>query len=285
MRVSRRLTSGGSMPGGGAWVLLSPVLLLTLLAPDPQRNPYRTLASTIRPAGSAGGAPTLATVSDVNVKEIVPDKYLKKYLRWKAEYLSTEVGRRQWGRYANDKSFTLTIVVTPELGHGGMISDYRWDASGKLVGATISLGGGLDDGVLSPFYYPVTSALAPADEPNRVSGEVLAAAKMAHEFGHVNRAAEADASLYQLQNDTMVLYAKVFKDNGYNKHDPRLAELARRMGGTPPEIKRAREYGAEANALIYLEERMAGEKENRELFRKIRKSIKEYAEGHLQLPK
>lgn len=215
------------------------------------------------------------------IREIVPDKYLKKYQRWKAEYLSTEVGRRQWARYADDKSFTLTIIVSHELGQGGLVDDYRWDAYGKLLAATIRLGCDFDTGVVSPFFYPVTGALASLNGPDRVRGEVLAAAKLAHEFGHVNLVAEADASSYMLQTSLIDLYAKVFTENGYDKNDPRLVELVRRMGGKPLDIKKEREHGAEANALAYLEERMPKRRGDTALFGKIRRYINEYAEGNL----
>jgi hypothetical protein len=215
------------------------------------------------------------------VRESVPDKYLKKYLRWKAEYLSTEAGRRQWQRYADGK-FVLTITVSPELGRGGLVSNYRWDGAGKLVGATITLGSGLDGGLPPSLYYPVTSALATAEESSGLSGDVLAAAKMAHEFGHVNRAADVGAALYERQNKLTATYAKLFEESGYNARDPRLAEVTRLLGGTPFEVKREREHSAEANALLFLQERMAAGAGKRALFRRIRKSVKEYGKEHLQ---
>ncbi|HYP53832.1 MAG TPA: hypothetical protein VEQ42_09855, partial [Pyrinomonadaceae bacterium] len=173
----------------------------------------------------------------------------------------------------------------PELGRGGVVGDYRWDASGKLVAATITLGSGLDGGLLSPLYYPVTSALAAADDESAgFSGDILAAAKMAHEFGHVNRAAETEAALYQRQTSLAAVYSRVFEESGFNPRDPRLAELARLMGGTPFDIKREREHVAEANALAFLKERMSGRHGNVALFKKIRKSVKEYGQGHISLP-
>ena len=186
----------------GACAVLITVFLFTASSPGPQDDFVRSRASASRPANSARAE---ATLSGGNVKEFVPARYLKKYLRWKTEYLSTEAGRTQWERYARDGSFTLTIIVSPDMGHGGIVGGYRWDASGKLVAASVVLGG------------------------------------------------------------------------------PRLAEITRRMGGTPSEIKREREYGAEANALLFLEERMRGEQGDRALFRRIRKSIHEYAEGRFQL--
>lgn len=216
------------------------------------------------------------------VREPVPDKYLKKYLRWKAEYLSTEAGRRQWRRYADDERFTLTVTVSPELGRGGLVSDYRWDEAGRLVGATITLGDGLDGGLPPSLYYPVTSALAAAEEADGLSGDILAAAKLAHEFGHVNRAADTGAALFERQNKLAARYAELFEESGYNARDPRLDDVTRMLGGTPFEVKREREHRAEANALVFLQERMSAEAGKNALFRQIRKSVEEYGEKHLQ---
>jgi hypothetical protein len=43
-----------------------------------------------------------------------------------------------------------------------------------------------------------------------ISGDVLAAAKIAHEFGHVRQAASAGGALYRLQNQLMPAYKKYF---------------------------------------------------------------------------
>jgi hypothetical protein len=235
-----------------------------------------------RAAGVPRAAKAEAREQTGGVRESVPDKYLKKYLRWKAEYLSTEAGRRQWQRYAADGQFTLTVTVSPELGQGGLVSDYRWDEAGRLVGASITLGVGLDGGLPPSLYYPVTSALAAAEESDGVSGDILAAAKMAHEFGHVNRAADTGAALFERQNSLAARYAKLFEESGYNARDPRLAEVTRMLGGTPFEVKREREHRAEANALVFLQERMSAEAGKSALFKQIRKSVEEYGEKHLQ---
>ena len=282
MRVRRIHLKGGPAARLGSSLSLSVILLLAVSVSNPRLEPCLSRARAAPRANFDGGR---AEGRDAgNIKELVPDKYLKRYLRWKSDYLSTEAGRRQWERYAKDENFALTIEVTPELGRGGVVDGYRWDEKGKLVAATITLGNGLDGGLLSPLYYPVTSSLSLLDEPPPFSGDILAAAKLAHEFGHINRAAETDAALYQLQNSLTNSYAKIFKENGYDTKDPRLVELARRMGGTPAEIKREREHGAEAAALVFLQERMSRERGNGALFKKIRKSVKQYGRGHLQLP-
>src|SRR5436305_12165012 len=134
MDVRRYSAPRGRTLRRGACVLLITVFLLASSSPSPLDDFVRSRASTTRPARAE------ATLSGGNVKEFVPAKYLKKYLKWKAEYLSTEAGRTQWERYARDGSFTLTVIVSPELGHGGVVGGYRWDASGKLVAASVVLG-------------------------------------------------------------------------------------------------------------------------------------------------
>ncbi len=154
MRFRRIRSSGGLNSGPRARLLLSVVLLLTPSTPYTAHGSPPLNISTKIPNDPAAG--TRAG----GVRELVPEKYLKKYERWKTEYLSTEAGRRQWERYAADENFTLTIVVSPDLGRGGVVGEYGWDASGRLVAATITLGDELDAGLPTPLYYPVTSALA-----------------------------------------------------------------------------------------------------------------------------
>jgi hypothetical protein len=137
-----------------------------------------------------------------DIVESISDEYKERYNKWKDEYLSTEAGRKQWDTYANDKNFTLTITVSKDKGEGALTDGYTWDANGKLTAATITLGSKLDSGYPSPNNYPVTSSLRQGDPQynTAVSGVVLAATKLAHELGHVNRTTSVDATLYQLQN-------------------------------------------------------------------------------------
>jgi hypothetical protein len=280
MRVRLIFLPFGSRPGQRLRLCLALCLLLAIIL----------LATSFGPRGSAATAPRALdsgarhpeTAKGNGVRESVPDKYLKKYLRWKEEYLSTEAGRRQWERYAANEQFTLTINVSPELGQGGLVSDYEWDEAGQLVAATITLGSALDDGLPSSLYYPVTSALAAAEDRSGLR-DVLAAAKLAHEFGHINRAADIGAALFERQNRLAATYARLFAESGYNARDRRLAEVTRMLGGTPFEVKREREHWAEANALIFLQERMSSAAGKGALFKRIRKSIEEYGEDHLQL--
>lgn len=267
MRVRLILIARGPASWARLCLCLSLCLPLALPAHARRADPHAPAAEPPREAKRG-------------VREAVPDKYLKKYRRWKAEYLSTGEGRRQWRRYADDERFTLTITVSQELGRGGIVSDYRWDEAGRLVGATITLGSGLDGGLPPTLYYPVTSALGAAEEVAGLSGDILAAAKLAHEFGHVNRAADTGAALFERQNTLSARYARLFEESGYNPRDPRVAEVTRLLGGTPFDIQLAREHGAEANTLAFLRERMSDESGRGALFRQIRKSVSEYGEKH-----
>ena len=68
----------------------------------------------------------------------------------------------------------------------------------------------LDVGYLNPIYFPVMTPLSRQGTPYDVNGNTLAATKMAHEFGHVNRTAKVDAELYQLQTQLIPHYNKIF---------------------------------------------------------------------------
>jgi hypothetical protein len=161
------------------------------------------------------------------IKEEVPAKYLSRYQNWKAEFLSTEAGRNQWANYESNKSFTLTIQVARENAEGATTGKYKWNDAGQLMAATITLGVRLDEGYPNPIYFPVMNSLVPSDSFNRIGGSTLAATKIAHEFGHVNRTNKVDSSVYQLQGQLIPQYNKIFLSNGRDANDPRLLELAR----------------------------------------------------------
>jgi hypothetical protein len=216
------------------------------------------------------------------IRETIPNRYQNRYQRWKQEYLSTKAGREQWDRYARNRNFTLTITVSEERGAGAGTDQYRWDESGQLIAAVITLGARIDEGYPSPVNYPVTSALAHTEPYPTISGSILAATKLAHEFGHVNRAAETDAQLFQLQNKLIPIYNRLLLSNGANVHDPRLVELAKQMKGTPVKIGQDRELWAEANALIYLRERCPDDETHRPMFKAIQRAVAEYAKEHIE---
>ena len=213
------------------------------------------------------------------IKEVVPDEYRNRYRAWKSEFLSTESGRRQWDFYARHPHFGLTITVSEYVRNGARTHQYKWSESGELISATITLGSQIDKGFPDPIYYPVINALqTKLSSSQPVAGKVLAAAKIAHEFGHLNRAAGADGTLYQLQYLLIPIYNSILQKNGFNTQDPRLIGLAGRMGGTPVEIYEDGEYWGEANAMLYLRERITTESLRRPLIARIKENAELYAD-------
>ena len=231
-------------------------------------------------ANSAGPAAKLPPGDSGGIREQVPAKYAARYQQWKQEFLATETGREQWASYQNNPDFTLTLVITSDNPEGGNTGSYKWDDEGKLVAATITLGCRLDLGIPNPVYFPVMNSLLPSDTTRNISGETLAATKIAHEFGHVNRTAKGDSVLYQLQIQLMPQYNRIFLSNGRDASDPRLIELARRMGATPVEIWEDREYWGETNAMLYLRDRFADDGFRCLLFNRIKRSVDLYARGY-----
>lgn len=214
------------------------------------------------------------------IREDIPARYVARYQQWKREFLATETGRQQWAYYKTNPNFSLTVVVTRDNPEGGTTGNYKWNDDGKLIAATITLGCRLDDGFPNPVYFPVMNSLVPAETAHKIDGEVLAATKMAHEFGHVNRTAKNDASLYQLQSRLMPKYNEIFLSNGRDANDPRLLQLASNMGGTPVEIWEDREYWGETNAMLFLRDRFSEDSFRCQLFNRIKRSVDLYARGY-----
>jgi len=230
---------------------------------------------------TSGTVMTNLPVSDQGgIREEIPAKFSARYQQWKREFLATESGRQQWASYQNNANFTLTVVVSRDNPEGGTTGNYKWNESGKLVAATITLGCRLDAGVPNPVYFPVMNSLLPTETTRTIDSETLAATKMAHEFGHVNRTAKGDSVLYQLQSLLMPQYNQIFLSNGRDASDPRLTELARQMGGTPVEIWEDREYWGETNAMQYLSDRFAEDGVRCLLFSRIKRSVDLYAPGY-----
>lgn len=215
------------------------------------------------------------------IKEEVPAKYAARYQAWKDEFLATEAGRAQWESYRTNPNFTLIIAVSRDNAEGATTGRYKWNETGQLVSATITLGTRLDEGYPNPIYFPVMNSLVPSESSDRISGSTLAATKLAHEFGHVNRTGQVDSAKYQLQSQLIPQYNKIFLTNGRNASDPRLLELVEKIGGTPVEIWEDREYWGEANAMVYLRDRFTEEDSMRcSIFSKIRHSVDLYAKSY-----
>lgn len=222
------------------------------------------------------------TAEEGGIKEVIPAKYAARYLAWKKDFLSSEAGKAQWAVYEGNPHFTLTITVSRENAEGAATGKYRWDQSGQLVAATITLGSRLDNGYPNPIYFPVMNSLISTESVVPINGNTLAATKIAHEFGHVIRTAQVDAHLYQLQSQLIPQYNKIFLANGRKAADPRLVELASQMGGTPVMIWEDREYWGETNAMLYLRDRITENNMRCSLFNRIRHSVDLYAKQYEQ---
>jgi len=264
-------------------MIRSRILCLLLLAslccflPGRLCAPITRLAKAAAPAAKHNGA---RQPSGGGVKEEIPEKYLKRYQDWKNEFLATETGHQQWQTYADNQQFTLTITVSHDNQNGGGTSKYKWDDAGRLISATITLGCRMDDGYPGPVYYPVMNSLAPRQFSPGIGGSVLAATKLAHEFGHVNRMANTDPALYRLQTRLVPIYNTILQSNGHRANDPQLVALAKQMGGTPMEIWADREYWGEANAMLYLRDRMARESFQCSIFSRIKRYVELYARNY-----
>ena len=214
------------------------------------------------------------------IREVIPNDARARYEKWKEEILSTEYGRQQWERYASGKDFLLTIIVSNDRKFGAGTGDFEWDANGKLVAATITLGKHLDKGYPDPVYYPVMNSLATYNTFYEIDGSILASTKFIHEIEHVNFTAQADAKLFQRQDKLIASYNSIFLKNGYNTSDPRLVELANELGAKPIEIWENREYQSEASAMRYLIQRIDRESFYCSVMDRMKRNITYYARNY-----
>jgi hypothetical protein len=233
-----------------------------------------------QPGKASGHRPSTNERPETGIKEIVPDEFRERYRRWKDELLSTEFGRAQWSQYQNSDNFLLKIVVSSERKYGAGTGDFKWDESGRLVGATISIGKNLDKGFPDPVYYPVMNSLSMLLEPDSVKGNILASVKMAHELGHVNSTSQIDGRTFQHQQKLIDEYYKIFLNNGHDTRDPRLVKLAAELGRLPIEIWEDREYWGEANAMRFLISKLGGEFSYCSVIGSIMRNVSTYAKGY-----
>ena len=258
------------------YLLLASLFLLVLSQP-------LNAAPASRHAGDSISQPVIelnansATAETGGIREVIDKQYKARYEEWKSEFLSTEIGRTQWEMFSNNPHFVLTIGVGRNNVNGAATGKYKWDETGHLIAATIMLGNRIDEGFPSAVYYPVMNALQPYEASRLINGNVLAATKIAHEFGHVMKIGTTDQAAYTLQLKLVPVYNKIFLSNGYNVQDPRLVDLAKQMGGNPVEIWEDREYWGEANAMLFLRDRVARERFHCKLFNRIKRTVEEYA--------
>src|SRR6266536_2018272 len=173
-------------------LLLAAVVLISTQIANAQR--LAPASNFVREASSAPAAEV------GGIKEVIPAKYAKRYEEWKAEFLSTDIGKAQWEMYAHHPRLQVTITIGGKSMQGAGTGRYKWNDAGELVAATIMLGEKIDEGYPSAVYYPVMNALEPFESKQLIGGSVLAATKIAHEFGHVMKVASTPESLYHLQS-------------------------------------------------------------------------------------
>jgi hypothetical protein len=267
-------------------LLLASLFLLVLSQPLNAAPVSRHAAST-EPAARDLANPRAvelnansATAETGGIREVIDREYRSRYQEWKSEFLSTEIGRTQWEMFTNNPHFVLTIGIGRSNINGAATGKYKWDETGHLIAATIMLGNRIDEGFPSAVYYPVMNALQPYEASRLINGNVLAATKIAHEFGHVMKIGSTDQAAYTLQLRLVPVYNKIFLSNGYNVQDPRLVDLAKQMGGNPVEIWEDREYWGEANAMLFLRDRVARERFHCKLFNRIKRTVEEYAKPY-----
>lgn len=220
------------------------------------------------------------TPTNGGIREDIPANYRERFEKWKSELLASEFGREQWNRYANNRSFVLTITISKSLKRGASTGEYLWNDKGKLVGSTIALSPALEDGSPNPIYYPVLNSLTTDPTIHSISGPLIAATKLSHEMGHVNQASEENMELMQLQNKLIVQYNSIFMENGRNAQDKKLLDLADQMNGTPVKIWESREYWSEVNAMLYLNQRIGKEDFYCMVFKKIKRNIETHAKAY-----
>jgi RHS repeat-associated protein len=195
-----------------------------------------------------------------------------KCRKWKEELQKTEWGRNIWKKYDEDTNFTLTIKLGNNAGgnQGGETTGYDWDSSGKLKAATIILGKNMDSGYPPSDVYPVTSSLAPDQYGDNISGETLAATKMAHEFGHVVSIGNTPKAQFQMEQINMPIWWDL-----YRVHDPMSNVIEGMMGATSDQIHRDREWSAEsAGAVPFLRDRFPGNHPQR-----VKQAIETFEKG------
>lgn len=217
------------------FVALSFTALTIVSLPSNRRFAPRVTPAKAAPVESA-------RPSDGGLREEIETRYRKRYDDWKNEFLVADIGKAQWELYNKHPHLKLTITIADKNKNGAGTGLYKWNDEGELVEATIFLGTRIDEGFPSKIYYPVMNSLESYEANQLLSHNVLAATKIAHEFGHVMKIAETPEALYKLQVKLVPQYNKIFLSNGHNVNDPKLIELASQMGGNPVQIWEDREY-------------------------------------------
>lgn len=138
----------------------------------------------------------------INEPTGLDEKHQKRYDDWKAKFLSTAEGQKQWAKYNDDKNFTLNITVidrgSDSRNASAEVKDFKFDKGGTFVGATMELGNNLGSGgSQDPESYPVSSTVASESSP--YDSHTKAAVKIGHEFGHLDDFRNLGHTFYEQQ--------------------------------------------------------------------------------------
>jgi hypothetical protein len=190
-----------------------------------------------------------------SIIEDIDQKYKKDFEKWKKSFLAIKSGQALWDRYDSDPKFRLRFTVSGNSGgnKGAETDGWVFDSSGKLIGATITLGSELGTGVPNPLIYPILGHL--------VSGHILGFDKVpysresmiigiiAHEFGHVDNARAAGSNFQRLITITDAIQQryKVVGSKGM-KNDPQLVRLVAQLEDLNVHTDEESEFLAESSA-------------------------------------
>jgi hypothetical protein len=173
--------------------------------------------------------------------------------------LSTAEGQKLWNKYHDDKNFILNLNVTDRgsdnKNKGAETGDYKFDDKGNMTGATITLGNNIGGGIGSPpSDYPVSSTLEGSD------AHTIAAAKIGHEFGHVEYNRSLGHLFYEQQQvisqynekrqDELTRLNATAAQRGSDAALQRISQqFERQFSATMETVRNQRELGAERTAI------------------------------------
>ena len=236
----------------GRFTSTDPIIMAPERALDPQQinlyaytrnNPLRF----VDPDGETINEPTGLSERDQ-----------KRYDDWKKKFLSTAEGQKLWNKYNDDKNFTLNLNVTDRgsdnKNKGAETGDYKFDDKGNMTGATITLGNNIGGGIAGPASdYPVSSTLEGS------GAHTIAAAKIGHEFGHVEYNRSLGHLFYGQQqvidqyNERQNALTRLNATAAQRGNDAALQRISQQFqtqfGATMETVRNQRELGAERTAI------------------------------------
>jgi RHS repeat-associated protein len=208
----------------------------------------------------------------------------KNYQGWKKAYLSTNAGRSEWDKYANDHSITITISMgTNAGGKEGAETTPTFDSKGRLTSATIVLGTNFaKNDRLDSTDYPVTSSLVQSAEHSNstIDRTTRAVDFLAHEFGHVDDD--------QKQGALWVQQTELMKQNleGYGKegqawfNTSQYQKIVSELGDTPANISTQREVRADGAVIPVLRDYYAKGAGHGSMPSRVKQAIQNYEKAH-----